>query len=991
MKSRSTLALLFGWITLVLGPGHTAHAAADEGHTARSAVAQATLIGTVTNTATNRTLKGAKVVIRGTGRETVTDNQGVYRFADLPPGIVVLSVSYTGLNPVEVSVDVASGTPNRRDVELTADIYTLSKFVVAGEREGNALAVTLQRQAPNVKNVVSADAFGSLAGNPAELLERITGVVVERVGGDARFISIRGIPGQLNSVQINGNRRAAPGDRGIDFASIGTDHVESIELTKSPTPDMDADAIGGAVNLKSRSAFDVKGRRIEYSLGMIEGYRRYRYPVPAGTISYSDIFNVFGGVRNLGVSFTGSFRQHMAAMDFTTMNYQNTTASPAYMYNLSYDGRMSLRRRWGGGLKLDYKLSDDASVFANFTYTPHGENGLVPVTTVSTAQTVATLNAQGQPTGTGAILPGYTDNRTEARPVAASQVALSNLHRQRDNVSSSAQFGGRLHKADFELDYDFSYSYSYQDQYLHTGTASITGVGWVFDRSNQSRWTPAITYTGGADPSNLNNYSNNLLTFTHQPTVARVYGTQFNYRKNFGGAAPVYLKAGAKFRREEQGFEDSSRRWRYAGRDGVLNSGDESLGQFRDEHITYRPYHGVYPAGPILSPDAMRTHKDNNLSLWQEDVAFGSLNPLTGKKDLSEQVAAGYLLGNVRIDRFSALGGLRFEQTKVEGEGPLNQITAAEKARRAAYVGPLTNEEIIRRNVAQYGSRRTVSKKYKNVFPGVHLKYEPVDRLIFRGTYSTSIGRPDFTNIIPNDSIDEDNRIVTTSNPGLKPQYANNFDATAEYYFEPAGLLSFGVFLKEIKDYIYNTSGQLISAGSDNGFDGQYAGYELRSKANGGFARVKGWEANYQQRFAFLPGRWSGLGVFANYTWLDTKGNYGGTTVQTTSTLAGFVPKAGNVGISYIRDKINFRVIYGYNSDGLAAYNVLENLKRFKLATHRIDIKIKYLVSRNLDIYLDAYNVTNDKLRYVWGVYDRPQNILDRNDPQIHAGINGRF
>ena len=961
------------------------------GFFAPTANAQATLVGTVTNSATGRTLEGARVAIRGTNREALTDGQGVYRFDNLAPGDVALSVSYTGLDDAAVSAPVAPGAANRRDVGLTSDIYRMSQFVVAGEREGNALAVTLQRQAANVKNVVSSDAFGSLAGNPAELLERITGVVVERVGGDARFISIRGIPGELNSVQIDGNRRAAPGDRGIDFASIGTDHVESIELTKSPTPDMDADAIGGSVNLKSRSAFDLKGRRINYSLGVIEGYRRYRYPIPTATLSYSDVFNAFGGSRNLGVSFTGSFRQHMAAMDFTSMNYQNTTASPAYMYALAYDGRMSLRRRWGGGLKLDYKLSNDASVFTNFTYTPHGENGVIPVVTVSTAQTVATLNAQGQPTGTGAILPGYSDNRTEARPVAQSQVALSNLHRQRDNLSSSAQLGGRIQKAGYDLDYDVSYSYSNQQQYLHTVTMAATGVGWVFDRTRQSRWSPEITYSGGTDPSNLNNYLNNLLTFTHTPTIAEVYGAQLSYRKPFNLAVPAFMKVGAKVRREEQGFENRSKRWRFAGRDGMLNSGDENLAQFQDLHIDYRPFHGVYPAGPLPSPDAMRTHKDQNLSQWQEDAAFGSMVPLTGKQDLSETVSAGYLLGNVRIDRVSILAGFRFEQTKVTGEGALNQITAAEKARRAAVTGGLTNDEIIRRNVAQYGTRRTVSSDYKNVFPGVHFKYEPFNQVILRSTYSTSIGRPAFTNLIPNDSIDEDNRIVTTSNPGLKPQYSNNFDTTAEYYFEPAGVLSFGVFLKEIRNFIYSTSGQLIPTGADNGFEGQYTGYELRSKANGGFAKIKGWEANYQQRFAFLPGWWNGFGLFANYTWLATEGNYGGTTVQTTSTLAGFVPGAGNFGISYIRNKINFRVIYGYNAQGLAAFNAVENLKRYKLATHRIDLKLKYILTRQLDIYLDAYNVTNDKLRYVWGVYDRPQNILDRNDPQIHAGINGRF
>lgn len=947
------------------------------------------IAGQVSNQATGAYLQGAIITVEGTGYSASTERDGSYRLA-VPPGTHTLVASYTGLDDQRATVTIPPDGTMTRDFALTAEIYRLNAFVVASEREGNALAVTLQRQAPNVKNVISADAFGSLAGNPAELLERIAGVVVERVGGDARFMSIRGIPGQLNSVQIDGNRRAGPGDRGIDFASIGTDHVESIELTKSPTPDMDADAIGGMVNLKSRSAFDLKGRRVSYSLGVIEG-ARYRSPIPAGTISYSDVFDVFGGSKNFGISVTGNFRQHMAAMDFTSMNYQNTTASPAYMYNLSYDGRMSLRRRWGGGVKFDYKLTDTATVFANFTYTPHGENGLVPVTTVSTAQTVATLNAQGQPTGTGAILPGYTDNRTEARPVPQSQVALSNLHRQRDNVSASAQFGGRIRKPAYELDYDLSYSYSEQQQYLHTVTMAATGVGWVFDRTRLSRWTPEIIYTGGVDPSNLNNYSNNLLTFTHTPTRADLYGAQVNYRKPFELAVPAFIKTGARVRREDQGLENRSRRWRYAGRDGVLNSGDENLAQFQDMHLDYRPYHGVYPAGPIPSPDAMRTHKDQNLPQWQEDVAFGSSTPLTGKQVLSETLTAGYVMGNVRIDQVSILAGFRFEKTKVEGEGPLSQITAAEKARRAAWVGPLTNEEIIRRNVAQYGGRRTVSRDYQKVFPGVHFKYEPIKRTIVRASYATSIGRPDFTNIIPNDNIDEDNRIVTANNPGLKPQYSNNFDVTAEYYFEPAGLLSFGVFLKEINGYIYSTSGQLIGSGDDNGFEGQYAGYELRSKANGGFAKIKGWETSYQQRFAFLPGWWSGFGAFANYTWLDTEGNYGGTTVQTTSTLAGFVPKAGNCGISYIRNKINFRVNYGFNSEGLQAYNVVENLKRYKLATHRIDVKIKYLLTRNLDLYLDLYNVTNDKLRYVWGVYDRPQNILDRNDPQIHAGINGRF
>ena len=208
---------------------------------AQPAIGQSTLAGTVTNAATRQALEGARVIVRGTDRETFTNSEGVYRFSDLPPGPATISVSYTGLEPAELPVDVRSGVSNRLDAELTAEIYQLSTFVVAGEREGNALAVTRQRQAPNVKNVVSADAFGSLSGNPAELLERITGVVVERVGGDPRFISIRGIPGELNSIQVDGNRTATSNlSRGTNFESVGSDHVEAMELIKSPTPDMDA-------------------------------------------------------------------------------------------------------------------------------------------------------------------------------------------------------------------------------------------------------------------------------------------------------------------------------------------------------------------------------------------------------------------------------------------------------------------------------------------------------------------------------------------------------------------------------------------------------------------------------------------------------------------------------------------------------------------------------------------------------------------------------
>ena len=257
------------------------------------------LTGRVSNRGTAAYLEGAVIGVEGTNRVVRTDQDGSYRLM-LPPGSHTLLVTYTGLDPERVTVTIPAGGHVTQDFDLTSEIYLLSEFVVAGEREGNSLALTQQQQAANVKNVISADAFGSLAGNPADLLQYVPGITVDRVGGDVRFIQIRGVDGDLNSVQVDGNRIASTGGdgRGFQFQNIGSDHIESMEVIKSPTPDIDADSIGGAVNIRSRSGFDLKERRITYSLGGIMGYERDD-PHFAGTFSYMDALNAFGGEQNL--------------------------------------------------------------------------------------------------------------------------------------------------------------------------------------------------------------------------------------------------------------------------------------------------------------------------------------------------------------------------------------------------------------------------------------------------------------------------------------------------------------------------------------------------------------------------------------------------------------------------------------------------------------------------------------------------------------------
>ena len=156
----------------------------------------------MSNAATKFSLEGAIVQLDGTPHSARTERDGTYRFS-VPPGTYNMTVSYTGLDPQTESVTVQSGATARKDFGLSAEIYKMNAFTVSGEREGNALAITLQRQAPNVKDVVSADAFGNMAGNPAELLGRLPGIVADS-GMEGRYVTIRGIDQTLTTVTMDG-------------------------------------------------------------------------------------------------------------------------------------------------------------------------------------------------------------------------------------------------------------------------------------------------------------------------------------------------------------------------------------------------------------------------------------------------------------------------------------------------------------------------------------------------------------------------------------------------------------------------------------------------------------------------------------------------------------------------------------------------------------------------------------------------------------------
>jgi TonB-dependent receptor len=369
------------------------------------------------------------------------------------------------------------------------------------------------------------------------------------------------------------------------------------------------------------------------------------------------------------------------------------------------------------------------------------------------------------------------------------------------------------------------------------------------------------------------------------------------------------------------------------------------------------------PEHPARGNDVFDTLFFESPQLFTRNLAADVQNQLTGNQTFQEDITAYYVMGNVALGRLSILAGVRVERTKVDAEGALQVITPEERAQRAAFVGPLTEAEIIRRTTAEFGGRQSRGGDNQFVLPGVHFKYSPTRNLVARLSYATNIGRPSIGQLIPRTNVNYDTQTVSSSNPSLKPQTADNFDLSAEYYFEPAGMVSVGVFLKELKSFIYTAGGTTVPTGADNGFGGEYAGYTLTTQYNGGSAKIKGIEVNYSQQFTFLPGIWKGLGAYANYTRLSAEGNYGSgsaISLQPTPKIAGFNPTTGNVGLSYIRNKITLRAQATYRGRYLATFNVNESRLVYFKERLRVDLKSAYQVSRRLELYLDISNILPD-------------------------------
>jgi TonB-dependent receptor len=285
----------------------------------------------------------------------------------------------------------------------------------------------------------------------------------------------------------------------------------------------------------------------------------------------------------------------------------------------------------------------------------------------------------------------------------------------------------------------------------------------------------------------------------------------------------------------------------------------------------------------------------------------------------------------------------------------------------------------------------------------VHTKYAITENLIARASYSQTIGRPSISTLLQEEDINYNTRRITAANLGIKPQSADNLDLVLEYYFEPVGIVSVNYFQKNIKNFIQSYNYDITDAASDiDGYGPEFyytsadqaaslLPWRVSGRRNSGDGKVRGFEFAYQQQFSFLPGPFKRLSGFANYTYIETESQKGGTSES--GSLTNFVPQLLNAGLSWRGNGLDIKLRYNWTDDYLREDATLPINREYNAATGRYDLNVSYSINRNVSLYFDIFNMFNSHEQFYVGgkEVDRPIYITRDEDNGTRYSFGARI
>ena len=846
-----------------------------------------TLTGTVYDKTSKDALPGAHVVVKGTSNGAATNLSGGFVLYNVPAGDQTIVASYIGYRPVTQVIKIADGETITRDFSLVAEVIEGEEVVVTAQAQGQLQAINQQLSSDKIVNVVSEAKMQELPDfNAAQAISRLPGVSTLQSSGEANKVVIRGLAPQYNAVAVSGFTLASTGstqigaasqggtagsintDRSVDLSMITPYMIKTVEVYKSLTPDMDANAIGGYVNMQLREAPE----EFHYDVLAQGGYTQKsgKYGNYRFVASASDRF--LDG--DLGVYVLGNAEKYDRDADNMNASYvpQSSTVQPdgfrpVVVTNVTLNRHLETRKRYGANLIFDYKL-------------PTG--------------TLKSIN----------VFSRLSSDAWDQRTIYDYQFHNVNFRYREGNTKTDAALNSLEYTNDFgfmsaELKFANTYSRNFapgSPQFDFTQTGGIPGSATV--NTIPEDLVPSVQYKGSSST-----YLTNASLFSADyKENDQIYRGNFKVPFNFEGITSGFVKFGGEYR---YNYHTNDQGTPYGG----LRAGSPITNQMQSLILQQYPWFVLDPLGVNFTAENF-TSTDSKLydpflgnsfggMLWAADPTYlnGIVNILATDPSVSavnssgsnaggwfdspyqrmpnkykyvERYYAGYLMSELRFwEELMVVGGVRWEQVL----GYFDAFNLADG------------------RDATHQAVDTVFAHPENRYwlPMVQAKWDALSWADLRYSFTKTLARPDYSQLSPHFNMDYTQFFVWAGNPRLVPAEAINHDVFLTFHSNDLGLLSIGGFYKEVKNFTFFTQYTLhptappgldsvmsysVHTGNGNVVHPK-DGAQLNTYVNSPYtAFIRGFEIDVQTRFWYLPAPLNGMVFGINYTHISSKATY---------------------------------------------------------------------------------------------------------------------
>ena len=864
-------------------------------------------------------LPGAAVSVAG--RTAVAGPDGRFALAGLPAGAAEVRIDYIGYAASTTPISLSDAAPASVEVTLAAQ-NQVAEVVITGQRAAERRALQAKKVADNFVEALYANDVGKLPDqNVAEAVRRLPGVTVANDQGEGRYVIIRGVDPRYANVTVNGQTAAAPepDNRQVKLDDIPSSLIGQVTLIKSLTPDLDANAIAGAVDIVTLSAFDRKGTfgsaRAAYGQFDLNDKHPYEGDLTVGGTFGAD--KSFGAVLSANYSKRPVESQNVAGASWTTANGNPVPADfDLRDYNL-------VRERTGFVGNFDWRPNDDVQLYLRTQYSKFTDHETrdrfrfpIAGTIVSTSPTAGAFSK--------AAATRYVRSRNE------------------DDNTKTVSAGGKFNVGTGKLSIDAAYSRAEKTDPLRSEFQFATGktMTGTYDLADV-----LFVVTPGAIALDPAQYTFKSVNYDHREAVETLKQARADYTLPLEAIGEgSSLKFGVKLTdrdktndRQYQTYDPGALAFTLA----ALNP--PSLAS---------TYDGRYVFGPKVDYAAAQAFVTANPTALKLNAAKSLSTDLLSDYGVSEKIWAGYAMATLKIGRVTLIPGVRVENT--DGDYTAKTFNSATGLRGPDAAG---------------------SNKYTHWFPSLNAKMDVNERLVLRAAATTAIGRPDYVQLAPAITVDQTANTVSTGNPDLKPLTSTNLDAGVEYYLPGQGVLSASLFFKDIQDPIFTRTLQNQT--------GTYGGVALTGAAvslplNASKATVAGLELNVQSQLAFLPGALDGFGVGVNLAMIDSsiKGVPGRLEnlplVQQSKTV-------GTAQLFYEKHGLTARIAYSYRSKFLYTVGADANSDIYWDKHGQVDARIAYAIgdkARSVTVFLEGANLSDEP----WRTFAGQKNHLGENE-----------